>query len=244
MRILIAIAFFSQWSGNGLVSYYLNQVFNTIGITNKNTQLLISAFLSMWSLCWAVAGGLYCDRFGRRTLFLVSTAGMLLFFTLQTICSSLYAQHGNAAAGNAVVAFIFLYGAAYSIAYSPLITSYCLEILPFNLRAKGFTVFAFMVSLSLIFNQYVNPIALKALGWKYYIFYCAWDAFELGFVWLYLKETRNRTLEETALLFDGEEVVAAISHKAAARVGLVDDASETKEKSSNSDKPEEGTEIA
>ena len=25
MRIIIALAFFSQWSGNGLVSYYLNQ---------------------------------------------------------------------------------------------------------------------------------------------------------------------------------------------------------------------------
>jgi hypothetical protein len=28
------------------------------------------------------------------------------------------------------------------------------------------------VNLSLIFNQYVNPIALDALGWKYYIVYC------------------------------------------------------------------------
>lgn len=31
MRIIIAIAFFSQWSGNGLVSYYLGKVFDTIG---------------------------------------------------------------------------------------------------------------------------------------------------------------------------------------------------------------------
>ena len=28
MRIIIALAFFSQWSGNGLVSYYLNAVFS------------------------------------------------------------------------------------------------------------------------------------------------------------------------------------------------------------------------
>lgn len=31
MRIIIALAFFSQWSGNGLVSYYLGAVFETIG---------------------------------------------------------------------------------------------------------------------------------------------------------------------------------------------------------------------
>lgn len=33
MRIIVAIAFFSQWSGNGLVSYYLGKVFDAIGIT-------------------------------------------------------------------------------------------------------------------------------------------------------------------------------------------------------------------
>jgi hypothetical protein len=27
MRIIIALGFFSQWSGNGLFSYYLNEIF-------------------------------------------------------------------------------------------------------------------------------------------------------------------------------------------------------------------------
>jgi Sugar (and other) transporter len=39
MRIIIALAFFSQWSGNGLVSYYLNKVFDGIGITNTTIQV-------------------------------------------------------------------------------------------------------------------------------------------------------------------------------------------------------------
>lgn len=37
-------------------------------------------------------------------------------------------------------------------------TSYCrynIEILPFSIRAKGYTVYSFAVTLSLIFNQYV-----------------------------------------------------------------------------------------
>lgn len=92
-----------------------------------------------------------------------------------------------------------LYSAAYGMAYSPLITSYTLEILPFNLRAKGYTVFSFSVSASLVFNQYINPIAFAAIAWKYYIVYCAWLGFELGFIYFFLIETKNRTLEETAL---------------------------------------------
>ena len=71
-----------------------------------------------------------------------------------------------------------------SIAYTPLIVSYTVEILPYALRAKGFTIFNFSISLSLIFNQYVNPVALEKLGWKYYIVYVAWLAFELVYVFL------------------------------------------------------------
>ena len=48
VRIIIAIAFFSGWSGNGLVSNYLNKVFDTIGITDPTTQLLINGILQIW----------------------------------------------------------------------------------------------------------------------------------------------------------------------------------------------------
>jgi hypothetical protein len=39
VRIIIAIAFFTQWSGNGLATYYLNKVLSDIGITNPTTQV-------------------------------------------------------------------------------------------------------------------------------------------------------------------------------------------------------------
>ena len=36
--------------------------------------------------------------------------------------------------------------------------------------------------------------------------YCCWLAFETVFVYLFIVETKNRTLEETAALFDGDEL--------------------------------------
>lgn len=136
MRIIIAIAFFSQWSGNGLVSYYLNKVFDTIGITDPTIQasgsfplgfslsailrlyacfiqLLINGILQIWNLFWALLASTLTDRLGRRFLFLSSVCGMLLFFTLQTIFSSLFAQSGLPGAAHAVIAFIFLFYASY-----------------------------------------------------------------------------------------------------------------------------------
>jgi hypothetical protein len=35
--------------------------------------------------------------------------------------------------------------------------------------------------------------------------YCGWLCFELVFIIIFIVETRGRTLEETAALFDGEE---------------------------------------
>ncbi|PCH35297.1 hexose transporter [Wolfiporia cocos MD-104 SS10] len=210
MIIIVAIAWFSQWSGNGLVSFYLNKVFDTIGITDSATQLLITGILAIWNLFWAVLSSFMVDRVGRRVIFLVSASGSLLFFILQTICSAQFALHGNPAAAHAVIAFIFLFYAAYDLAFTPLIVSYTVEILPFSLRAKGFNVFNFTISLALIFNQYVNPIALNKIAWKYYIFYDCWLAFQLVFLYFMIVETKNRTLEETAALFDGEDLSARV----------------------------------
>jgi sugar porter (SP) family MFS transporter len=211
MRIIIALAFFSQWSGNGLVSYYLNAVFDTIGITDVSIQTLINGILQIWNLCVALYAASLCDKAGRRILFLTSNVGMLIFFVMQTITSAEYALHGSSSAAHAVIAFIFLYYAAYDIAYTPLIVSYTVEILPYALRAKGFTIFNFAISLSLIFNQYANPIALGKLGWKYYIFYDCFLAFELVFMYFFAVETKNHTLEETAAIFDGEEALETIA---------------------------------
>ncbi|KAK7676718.1 hypothetical protein QCA50_020294 [Cerrena zonata] len=212
MIIIVAIAFFSQWSGNGLVSYYLKDVFDSIGITDHTIQLLINGILAIWNLFWAVLASFLVERLGRRLLFLTSAAGMLLFFTLQTICSAQYALHKTDAAAHAVIAFIFLFYASYDIAFTPLIVSYTVEILPYQLRAKGFNVFNFAISLSIIFNQYVNPIALGALAWKYYIVYCCWIAFEFAFCYFMIVETKNLSLEETAALFDGADAQRNITN--------------------------------
>jgi len=64
--------------------------------------------------------------------------------------------------------------------------AYTVEILPYQIRAKGLAVFNISISISLVFNQYVNPIALGALEWKYYILYVCLLAFE--FVYFYFCE--------------------------------------------------------
>jgi hypothetical protein len=40
---------FSQWSGNGLISYYLERVLNGIGITKADDQTLINGVIAIYN---------------------------------------------------------------------------------------------------------------------------------------------------------------------------------------------------
>jgi hypothetical protein len=100
---------------------------------------------------------------------------------------------------------LVLYGLAYSIAWSGLLVAYAVEIVPFALRAKGLAIMFFCVNAALFFNNYVNPIALAAIRWKYYIVYVVWLLVELIVVYFFYPETRGPTLEEMAKIFDGDE---------------------------------------
>jgi MFS family permease len=78
------------------------------------------------------------------------------------------------------------------------------EILPYSLRAKGYTWLNFCVTAALFFNQYINGIALDAIHWKYYIVYCVFLVFEVLIIYFFVIETRYTPIEEIAKFFDGK----------------------------------------
>ncbi|KAI5826868.1 hypothetical protein K523DRAFT_322607 [Schizophyllum commune Tattone D] len=205
MRLIVAIAIFSQWSGNGLVSYYINLVLEGVGIRSTETKAAINGGLQVFNMCVAFTAAMLVDWVGRRTLFIVSTAGMLVCFTSWTTTTALFNIFQSTVAAKATIPLIFIFYFFYDMAYTPMLVAYTLEILPYKIRARGFAVMNLTVFLTTAFNQFVNPWALDAIGWRYYIVYCGWLMLELIFVLVYVVETKGKTLEETALIFDGEE---------------------------------------
>jgi MFS family permease len=119
-------------------------------------------------------------------------------------CSAVYAKTGNKAAGSAVIAMIFLFYGVAGFAWPGLTVAYSSEILPYNIRARGLAVNFALTSLSSVFNQYVNPVGLKELQWRYYFVYIAILIIECLCIWFLFVETKGPTLEEIAELFDGE----------------------------------------
>ncbi|KAJ5383250.1 hypothetical protein N7517_001161 [Penicillium concentricum] len=208
--IILSVGFFSQWSGNGLISYYLTLILNSIGYTAESTQTLINALLTLWSMIWSLVFSAVMNRFGRRTLFLISTAGILAVYIVWTALEATYEKRsadgtGGGGYAKGVLAMIFLYNFFYSVGWTPLQVTYCIEILPFDLRARGLVLYNLFVALAGIFNQYVNPIGVTNSTWKFYITYDVWLAFELVVVYFLFVETGSLSLEETAVILDGEE---------------------------------------
>ena len=114
--ISVTLGVFAQWSGNGVVSYYLALVLQTVGITSVTNQTLISGCLQIWNLIFAVGAAACVDKLGRRTLFLASGGTMLASYIIITGLSGSFAQTGHAGTGVAVIPFLFIYFAGYDIA--------------------------------------------------------------------------------------------------------------------------------
>jgi hypothetical protein len=61
----------------------------------------------------------------------------------------------------------------------------------------------------LITAQLLNPIALRAIGWKYYVVFCCILAGLFVVLYLLLPETKGRSLEEIAEVFDGKSLTVS-----------------------------------
>jgi len=134
---------------------------------------------------------------------------MLLAFSVWTGCSAVYTETGNKGAGRAVLAMIFLFFGAAGLAWPGMTVAYAVEILPFNIRAKGLALLYAFKACASIFNQYVNPIGLESIAWKFYFVYIAILVFEVIIIYFYFVETKGPTLEEVARIFDGDEANVA-----------------------------------
>lgn len=91
--IILAVGFFSQWSGNGLTSYYLTLVMDSIGYKSQDTQTLVNGLLQIWGLVTSLFFALLVNKFGRRTLFLASTMAILAVFIGLSQSEFMWNQH-------------------------------------------------------------------------------------------------------------------------------------------------------
>jgi len=202
------VGFYGSWTGNAVISYYLVLILDTIGITDTPTQALVNGLLQVWNWLCSVCAALLIDRVGRRMLWLISSGGMCCSFIIWTGLNSKFASTQNPTYGRAVLAFIFVFSFFFTIGNSPMAYAYTIEIYPYTLRGRGLSFSISITMAGLILGQFMNPKALDGIGWKYYIVFCVLLGIFFILVWFLFPETKGRTLEEIAEIFDGKSLVS------------------------------------
>ena len=115
----------TQWSGNGLTSYFLARILDNVGVHDDRTKNLINLAMTCWGFINGTTLALTVPKMRRRTAYMVCTVSLTLIFTGWTIASARYALTNSQAASRAVIAFIFLYSPAYNMGFNALTYSAC-----------------------------------------------------------------------------------------------------------------------
>ncbi|RFU78197.1 sugar transporter [Trichoderma arundinaceum] len=191
-----------QMCGINIISFYSSTIFKQSGISDYTALWAsfgfgIINFVFAWPAVWTI------DTFGRRALLLFTFPNM--FWTLLTagLCYLIQPDVVNSTPRIAAVAtFVYLFAAFYSPGEGPVPFMYSAEVFPLSHREIGMSWAVatnnFWASvLSLTFPRMLAAMtATGAFG-----FYAGLNLVALALIFLFVPETKQKTLEELDYVF-------------------------------------------
>ena len=217
LPILLAflIAFFNQLSGINFIIYYAPRVLEAAQLGSQ-AALLSTAGIGLVNLVFTMIGMSLIDRFGRRTLLFIGSAGYLLSLVLIS-----RAFFTDSLGGIEVPLLLALFIAAHAISQGAVIWVFIAEVFPNHVRARGQSfgssihwVFAALITL-------VMPWVLGTFsGGPVFAFFAIMMLLQLVFVLILMPETRNVSLEELQKHLVGNDVKLRRVHLSGARVNV------------------------
>ncbi|KAH7635938.1 general substrate transporter [Sordaria sp. MPI-SDFR-AT-0083] len=191
-------------SGISFIQYFQPAIYATLQY-NQGQQLLISGLYGSVAPVACLASLVFVDRIGRKKI-LVSSASLLsLCYLIITITAAVFPARPGLptieAAQRGLIACIFVVSANYSALLGPMTWIIPPEVFTTELRGKANAVAQVLhYSTSLIITQ-CSPIALAAVGWKYYIFFILNNAMCTIVFAITCPETRGKSLEDMSEIF-------------------------------------------
>jgi sugar porter (SP) family MFS transporter len=188
-----------QMCGINIIAFYSSSVFVQAGSSNL-TALLASFGFGLVNFVFAFPAVWTIDTFGRRALLLFTFPNMA--WTLLAAGFCFYIPKESSAHLGLVALFIFLFAAFYSPGEGPVPFTYSAEVFPLSHREVGMswavaTCLFWASVLSLTFPSMVLAFTITgAFG-----FYAALNVTAFVMIFLFVPETKQRTLEELDYVF-------------------------------------------
>ncbi|KAK6062517.1 lactose permease [Seiridium cupressi] len=203
--MVVCMAFFGQWSGNNVVSYFMPLMLKEGGITNTSTQLLLNAIYPISSMIASIVGAMLLDKVGRRKMLLGGLFGALGSYVMLTAFTA--EAYMNTSLIYGVIISIYLFGIFFAGGWTPLQSLYPTECLENRTRAKGAGMKFLFLNIANMTNTFGVAVGIDVIGWKLYLVYIGWLCLEIVVVYLFFVETAGKTLEELSVIFGAKNPV-------------------------------------
>ena len=189
LLLAFLLATFNQLSGINAIIYFAPRVFEMAGI-GKDAAFLSTAGIGVVNLAFTIIGWSLIDRFGRRTLMFIGSAGYI-------VSLGLIAVSFNNGATQFITYYVFLFIAAHAIGQGAVIWVFISEIFPNSVRAAG-TSFGCLThwAWAAVVAQTFPFFATNVGGSYIFGFFCFMMVLQLLFVWRMMPETKGIALED------------------------------------------------
>jgi sugar porter (SP) family MFS transporter len=184
---------FNQLAGTNAINYYATRIFEMTGM-NTNISYLLPILIGLTKVIVLIIAMNFIDRFGRRSLMILGSIGLIIFMSL--IAWTFYGKHFD---GPGIVYFLLGYMFFFGLSDGIVIWVFISEIFPNSIRSKGqslgsFTHWFFAVIISWTFPVAINSPAIGP--GNVFMFFAVMMVLQLLFAWKLMPETKGKTLEQ------------------------------------------------
>ena len=184
---------FNQLSGTNAINYYATRIFQMTGLSS-NISYLLPILIGVTKVIVLFIAMNVIDRFGRRSLMILGSIGLIIFMCL--IAWSFYGSHFE---GPGILFFLLGYMFFFGLSDGVVIWVFISEIFPNAIRSKGqslgsFTHWFFAVMISWTFPVAINSAAIGA--GNAFMFFGVMMFVQLLFAWKVMPETKGKSLEQ------------------------------------------------
>jgi sugar porter (SP) family MFS transporter len=190
MIVGFILAVFVQVSGINTIVDYAPKILLAAGV-EINNALLQTSLVGLINFIFTFVAILFIDKVGRRTLYLIGSAGMVI--TLVMLAISFYLKMEGIFTLICILAFI----ASFASCIGPVFWTLLSEIFPNRIRGKAlafasFTQWIFNFLVVLLFPHFLAKLG----GTKTFMFLAVMSLLQWLFTYLYVPETKGKSLEE------------------------------------------------
>lgn len=186
----IVLAVFQQWCGINVIFNYAQEIFSAAGYAVSDVLMNI-VVTGITNVVFTFVAIYTVDKWGRRTLMFVGSAGLALIYFILGTCYFL------GVSGWPMLLLVVLAIACYAMSLAPVVWVVLSEIFPVRLRGMAMALSTFFLWVACFLLTYTFPILNEAVGasgtfWLYGGICLA------GFLFIRarLPETKGKTLEE------------------------------------------------